>query len=248
MIISDGRLSTRVTDFFLTRPLINRSKVNLVLTEAELSSIKRLKIGSPSQILPNGIAISEENFRKSVIRNRVAFCSRLHRRKGIEKFIELADTFRDTGISFDIYGPDAGELPKVQSEINRRKLNGILNYRGALTANGVQKVLTEIDLLVLPSKDEPYPMVILEALSVGTPVLIMPSCGFAVLLEKFDSDFVAISEDSAGLIASFRSQKEFNFQKNSLRSIVDFCQDKFGISYVVDQLLPTYEIAAYYAR
>jgi glycosyltransferase involved in cell wall biosynthesis len=33
MVVSDGRKSTRLTDLFLTKPLINRSKINLVLSK-----------------------------------------------------------------------------------------------------------------------------------------------------------------------------------------------------------------------
>lgn len=241
MVVPDRRLSTRITDSILTRPLMNKSKANLVLTSHELSSIQKLRIKSPSQVLPNGIALPATEFTRISPNKRVIFCSRLHKRKGIDKFIALADIYRDSGIKFEIYGPDSGELALVESEINSRKLNGILSYLGALPANRVEEVLADIDLLILPSKDEPFPMVVLEALAIGTPVLIMPSCGFANLIGSFDPSFVATSEDIHGLVDSFRSQKDHNFQKNSHSSIIAFCEANFAISRVVDQLIGTYK-------
>jgi glycosyltransferase involved in cell wall biosynthesis len=227
---------------------MNKSKANLVLTTEELSSIQKIRIKSPSQVLPNGIALPERKFTRLSRNKRVIFCSRLHKRKGIDKFIELADIFRDSEIKFDIYGPDSGELALVESEINSRNLDGILSYMGALPANKVEEVLAEIDLLILPSKDEPFPMVVLEALALGTPVLIMPSCGFANLLGSFDSSFVATSEDIHGLVNSFRSQKENSFAKNTHSSIVAFCETNFAISRVVDQLIATYKNAVSHAE
>lgn len=241
MIISDGRLSTRVLDFILTRPLINRSKSNFVLTEIELNAISRLKIKSPAKILPNGINVSSSNKSKSNHQKRVIFCSRLEKRKGVGKFIELANSFQDSGMDFEIYGPDGGELELVQSEISSRKINGIIKYKGALQAQQVQEVLLETDLLVLPSKDEPFPMVILEALAVGTPVLIMPSCGFAKELANFESNFVSPTEDFTGLRTAFQKIVNDNFQSKNRSEIIDYCRENFGITTVVDRLTQTYE-------
>ena len=241
MIISDGRISTRILDFFLTRPLINRSKSNFVLTEIELNAISKLKIKSPARILPNGINVRPSNKSKSNQQKRVIFCSRLEKRKGVGKFIELANTYKDSSMDFEIYGPDGGELELVQSEIRSRNLDGILKYKGALQAQQVQEVLLEIDLLVLPSKDEPFPMVILEALAVGTPVLIMPSCGFAKALDNFESNFVSLTEDFTGLRTTFQNIVNDNFQSKSRSEIIDYCRENFGITTVVDRLSQTYE-------
>jgi len=243
MIISDGRLSTRLTDFLFTRRIINKSRVNLVLSDTELSAVLELGMQSPYKVLPNGIAVSVNLKERNEPTNRIAFCSRLEKRKGAGKFIELADAFRNTGVKFEIYGPDDGELEFVQSEIKSRNLSNILEYKGTLLPDEVQSLLTEIDLLVLPSKDEPFPMVILEALAVGTPVLIMPSCGFAGQLEKFESSFVATSEDLHGLIASFNQQKSSKFKNKSQYEIINFCTQEFGITSVTNQLLGEYKKA-----
>ena len=241
MIISDGRLSTRFLDYFFTRPLINRSRTNFVLTEIELSTISRLRIKSLSKILPNGIALNNSVKSFSNQKKRVIFCSRLEKRKGIEKFIELADTFRDSAIKFEIYGPDGGELALVHTEIQCRNLAGILEYKGALEAHQVQEKISEVDLLLLPSKDEPFPMVILEAMAVGTPVLIMPSCGFASNLASFEPKFVSHTEDIAGLLSSFQKQLDDGFQSKSRNAILNFCNENFGISPVVDRLVGSYK-------
>lgn len=242
MIISDGRMSTRLTDLLLTRPLINRSKTNLVLTEFELSAVAKLKIKSKSYILPNGIAVEKITTGNQGLKNRVGFCSRLDKRKGIDKFIELAYEYRNYGIKFDVYGPDAGELDFLMSQIASRELSGILEYKGALQAAEVQPIISDLDILVLPSKDEPFPMVVLEALAVGTPVLVMPSCGFSNSLRGFNPDFVAQAEDLRGLTSSFENQRLNQFKLKSQEEIRTFCRGSFGISAVVDKLLNTYRL------
>jgi glycosyltransferase involved in cell wall biosynthesis len=240
MIISDGRTSTRVTDFFLTKLLINRSRINLVLTDIEMSSIKTLNINSPAKILPNGIAIDFSRKLTDSSSNRVIFCSRLDKRKGIDKFIDLADSFRESDLVFEIYGPDGGELDFCRNEITNRKLQNTLTYKGALPSDKVQEILAGAKVLILPSKNEPFPMVVLESLAVGTPVLVMPSCGFAETLRNFNQNFVSTSEGSTGLVDSLGSQLSNSENHKSPGEIREFCSSVFGIARVTDDLFATY--------
>jgi glycosyltransferase involved in cell wall biosynthesis len=178
---------------------------------------------------------------KSNQHKKVVFCSRLEKRKGVAKFIELANSFKDSCIDFEIYGPDGGELELVHSEITSKNLTRTLKYNGAIQAQQVQGVLLETDLLVLPSKDEPFPMVILEALAVGTQVLIMPSCGFAKELANFEPNFVSPTDDFAGLRAAFMKIVNDDFQSKNRDEIIEYCRENFGIAKVVDQLTQTYK-------
>ena len=194
-MISEERFITRIIDLILTKPLINQSKNIFVLTEIELKAVERLGVKSIVKVLPNGIAVELPQGKLELVNKRVVFCARLDERKGVGKFIELADSYRSSENVFEIYGPDGGELELVRREIEIRNLSDVVHYQGALQADDVQKLLREIDLLVLPSRDDNFPMVILEALAVGTPVLVMPSCGFAETLKTFEPNFVAASED-----------------------------------------------------
>ena len=243
MIILDGRLSTRITDAVLTRPLINKSRLNLVLTDREAAAVEKIRIKSPSRKLPNGLAVPSQVFANQNLSKRIVFCSRLEKRKGVDKFINLAEKFKDSGLKFEIYGPDGGELEFVNSESINRNISNILEYKGSLPSSKVQDMLESVDLLVLPSKDEPFPMIVLESMAVGTQVLVMPSCGFASQLSEFDSSFVAESEDQAGLNQSFQRYIDSGFKIRSREELREFCNDNFGISGVVDELMRAYKMA-----
>lgn len=243
MIISDGRLSTRITDIFLTRRLINRSRLNLVLTNTEETALKVLKVKSQSIVLHNGVAIPPMNSKHVRSGKRIVFCSRLDKRKGLERFIALAEKYKKSNLKFEVYGPDGGELTSLISDIEKRNLSNVLEYRGSLPAENVQSMLHEVNLLVLPSKEEPFPMVILEALSVGTQVLIMPSCGFAKRLRDFEPAFVAVTDDLNGLIRSFDIMERLNFEIRDKEEVQAFCREEFSISMITDQLLDSYRRA-----
>jgi glycosyltransferase involved in cell wall biosynthesis len=242
MIISDGRLSTRVIDSIFTKPLLNRSEMTLVLTEIEFAQLEEVKIASKFEILPNGIDVKPvyQHQSNGEVR-KIVFCSRLQKRKGIDKFIALAKHFElsSSEYIFEIYGPDGGELQSSLETIKTKNLKNI-RYKGSLSPEEVSGVLKECDLLVLPSKDEPFPMIVLESLSVGTPVLVMPSCGLANNLRKYAPEFVAVEESLEGLISGIETLKNRTRLNKEVGELMRFCENTFGISKVVDRLEAIY--------
>ncbi len=239
MLIHDGRWSTKFIDTFLTRPLLKYAGQIFALSQKEKSALERLKFARSIEILPNGVNanLSSKSWKEN--QNRIVFCSRLEKRKGIDKFIELAFRLRNSNYKFEVYGPDCGELVFLLEQINKLNLHGILDYKGALQTAEVQQMLMEVDLVVLPSKDEPFPMIVLEALAVGTSVLVMPSCGISMELKNFRSFFVSKSENTDGLVKSLEiSMSRRN--KKERDEIMHFCREYFSIKGVADTLEHVY--------
>ncbi len=140
MIVQDGRMSTKVIDLLFTTPLLKMSKKTLVLTENEKSDVNNLRVKAELEILPNGINVELNADKSNAQEKNIVFCSRLEKRKGIDKFIQLASKFHANGLMFDIYGPDGGELEFVLNEIKSGNFHGSLNYRGSLESAEVQEV------------------------------------------------------------------------------------------------------------
>ena len=98
-------------------------------------------------------------------------------------------------------------------------------------------------LLVLPSENEPFPMIVLESLAVGTPVLVMPSCGISHVLANFEPRFVSPTEDVGGLQVALQQNLESNFHNLTIWEIASFCNEVFGIHSVVTTLCSLYQKA-----
>src|SRR5690606_2470855 len=78
-------------------------------------------------------------------------------------------------IRFDIYGPiggDAAYWARCRNLMEQLPQWITVDYRGSVEPPNVSAVLADNDLLLLPTQGENYGHVIMEALSVGTPVLI----------------------------------------------------------------------------
>ena len=240
MVIRDKRIIVKLLDIFVIVPIWKKSSINYVLSKQELLATNEVFINLKSRILPNGIAANTEEFDESDRdKSVVAFCARLHKSKGIDKFIALAEGQNDNKNAFHVFGPDGGELDTILEYMNSKKPSVNIVYKGALPPDRVLRQLSKVGLVVLPSSYDPFPMVILEALSVGTPVLVMPSCGFASTLAIFNADFVAESESLEGLVTTFNRLK-LSFAKIEKKELIEFCEKYFSITAVCKTLTNDY--------
>ena len=59
-----------------------------------------------------------------------------------------------------------------------------ISWEGALPPTSIPRRMAAASVYVLPSVREPYPMSVLEAMSVGLPVVVSADCGLAPLVER----------------------------------------------------------------
>ncbi|MFE3189507.1 glycosyltransferase [Nocardia sp. NPDC059240] len=119
----------------------------------------------------------------------VLFAARLHARKQPLAFIEMAKALlaNGTDATFTLAGPDEGEGPAVRAALGS---DPRLRWVGPLDPDRMPERMAAATVFVLPSVREPYPMAVLEAMSVGLPVVISPDCGLAPLVERTHSGIV----------------------------------------------------------
>jgi glycosyltransferase involved in cell wall biosynthesis len=119
----------------------------------------------------------------------VLFAARMHPRKRPLAFVEMARTLLDAGVNarFTLIGPDGGEGVALRAALEGEA--GIY-WEGALAPVDVPRRMAAASVYVLPSVREPYPMSVLEAMSVGLPVIVTDDCGLAPLVARTRSGIV----------------------------------------------------------
>ncbi len=102
---------------------------------------------------------------------RLGFIANIRAEKGIFEFFDLVDCLRQAGhaVQAHIAGP---VLPQAQDRFATCLASATpATWHGPLEGIDKQRFYRHLDFLVLPSHDEAEPLVILEALAEGTPVL-----------------------------------------------------------------------------
>jgi len=105
---------------------------------------------------------------------KLLFLSRLHEKKGVHLLIEAASLLRKRGRKFKLLLAGTGSAAyenQLREQTRRLNLEDIVSFLGLV--KGVEKIslYQSADLFVLPTQQENFGLVLIEALAAGTPVL-----------------------------------------------------------------------------
>nr|WP_236243576.1 glycosyltransferase [Streptomyces sp. CC228A] len=177
---------------------------------------------------------------------RILYAARLQARKRPCDFVAAAPAVlrRHPDARFVIAGPDEGELPAVRRLVDELGLREQVDYIGALGSAEVLDQLRAAHVYVLPSVEEPFPMSVLESLSVGTPAVVTESNGLASAVR--DAGAGRVVRDASGLADAVVELLEPAEARKASAAAHALATDAFSIGAVVDDLLEVYGRA--YAR
>ena len=128
----------------------------------------------------------------------ILFLGRLSPEKGIETFLELPKTLSDC--QFHIYG-----MGQMENLVKAAQLNlPNLHFHGF--CQNVNRVIEQSHLLIIPSTREGLPLVALEAVSAGLPVLASRVGGLPKLLKH--QRYLTDPRDKNEIIEKIQSIKD----------------------------------------
>lgn len=248
MVMPDRRSRARVFDVAI-RWLLCRADRVLVLTPQEQDGIETVaRMTVRSLLITNGVDTSlAAAFAASPPRlpgdsAEVLFLARLHPRKRVTAFVEMAAILHRRGIAarFTVVGPDEGELASMRRMIAEFELEGVVVYEGALAlGNSVERMLPA-DVYVLPSFGEIVPMSVLEAMSAALPVVITHDCGLADSLAA--NEAAAVTDGSPQQLADAveRFLTDSEYRHRTVSRATRLLGVEYSIAAVVDVLEKIY--------
>lgn len=235
MIMPRSSPVARLFDIVL-RPLLERARCVFALTDTERAGLAVVAPRTRVLLLRNGIAVGDLPPRVAGNPPTVLFLARLHPRKRVDAFVDMATELRDSGWNFVIAGPDEGCRPALERTL---AADPVARYIGELDRTDASAAVGSADVYVLPSVAEPFPMTVLEALAAGTPVVLTSSCGLAGPLA--DRAGARVTDGTPGALAAAVRSLLADWPAESVAAHKT-AVELFGIDTVVDQLLGAYEL------
>ncbi len=172
----------------------------------------------------------------------VLFVARMHVRKRPMAFVEMAKSLLDQGLDaqFTLVGPDEGEGPALRAALDGHPR---IAWEGALPPAAIPERMAAARVYVLPSEREPYPMTVLEAMSVGLPVVISADCGLAPLVDQAGCGIVTNGEVPALSAAVKALLTNADCARTMGERARDAALTHFGMRGIGDELISIYSNA-----
>jgi glycosyltransferase involved in cell wall biosynthesis len=246
-----GMLSRRdgvrkVLDRLLIADLLTKADRVLVLQEHEQGLIEAIAPVAKTKILPNGVELPARStlWNSPVLeRPRILFLARLHPRKRVMDFLGAARLLRDRGLdlSFRIVGPDQGDLSEALRHVKAFRLDDRVQFIGQVDQDTARREYADANLYVLPAVDEPFPMTVLEALSVGTPTIVTTSIAIRTLLESSGAAMIVDPGPEAIAAGIQRVIESPELAKTLSANGVQLIEKELNLESVIGQLEGVYQ-------
>lgn len=175
---------------------------------------------------------------------RLIFLSRLEEKKGLELLFEA---LANLSISWSLTIGGSGEEKYVESlkqKAIQLKLEDRIKWIGQVSNQDKFPIMAGNDLLLLTSYNENFANVVIESLSVGTPVLISNRVGLSEYVRENDLGWIT-SLDSEEIVKLLSSAAE-NHEKRSLirKEAPTLIKKDFNDTNLVEKYLTLYQNTA----
>jgi glycosyltransferase involved in cell wall biosynthesis len=168
----------------------------------------KLPAGTKIEVVPNAVVLSPHQFspeqrsklRQPYVRDRqtklLGVFGRFSSEKGQDLFLDAMAQLRDQNLSALLLGegPDEGRLRQRVRDLSLEDRIHFLGYQ-----EEVARYYALIDVLVLPSRSEGLPNVILEAMTCQVPVVATAVGGVPEIVQDESNGLLARPEDVASL-------------------------------------------------
>ena len=127
-------------------------------------------------------------------------CGTTDWRKGPDLFIEVADQAKKLGLK-DAYflwiGVDTGEVEELEAKVRRLGLEDRVRFLGE--AQDARSYFAAGDVFLLTSREDPFPLVCLEAADCGLPIVCFDKAGGMPDFVQNDAGYVVPFEDTKAM-------------------------------------------------
>ncbi len=193
-------------------------------------------------IMPNPLpwpVISDEVYRKTFDKRfNILACGRIDqwKVKGFDLLIESFALVKDNYPNWTLDIAGKGEDRNINYLKDLAKNKGVDNNRIRFLGfnSDVKKLMSEYSLFILSSRTEGFPNVVIESMSVGTPVISFERLANSIIVDSIDG--LLVEDESVKALSSAMdllmsdSELRFNMGLNSLHNV-----SRFSTSRIVDK-------------
>lgn len=154
--------------------------------------VEKVKSQSASRRTKTEISEIKENLRINENQKIILFAHRLSKRKGAHYLPEIIAALKGENAVLLVIG-DGPERSDIELRIMNYELSNKVRFLGWIPQSEVLNYFMLADLFIMPSEEEGFPHVLLEAMVIGTPFVAFDVGGVKEIAPPEIQDFVVLS-------------------------------------------------------
>lgn len=178
---------------------MNSSSINRVRTIANKSSVYL-----PNPIDSDVMSIIPE-IKKHI--KKIIYIGFINREKGSYEILKIAEKFPN--YHFMMVGM---QEEQVSEQAENQKLHNI-TFTGRLPHNEVINMLKDSDVLLFPSHAEGFPMTVLEAMTIGVPIVATKVGAIEDMVCQKNKEFLCDVADVNGMVEAIKKLQDYDLRK-----------------------------------
>ena len=160
-------------------------------------------------------------------------------KKGYAALLTAFAQLRSNGVDARLIiggdGPEAARLKTLAQSLN---LGRAVEFPGWV--DDVAQFLLDADMFVLPSHDEPFGIVVLEAMASGVPIVTTPTVGPLEILDVNSACFAARDDAPALALAMAQTLADFDAARRRAETALSLFLQRYSADIVVTRYLALY--------
>ncbi|WP_201352041.1 glycosyltransferase family 4 protein [Hydrogenimonas urashimensis] len=232
--VSASRRNLILTRFFV-------KDVNLILLSPWLEKdFEKVKTYKKVLYLPNGVEdpMANENFEAYIDKKysniktiNVLYLAHMMKEKGYWEVLELANKTKD----FDIHYDFAGSWQSIEDEkgffnfLETRNLKKRVTYHGYVSGKKKHNLFKKAHLLMYPSKNDAFPLTLIESLSYGIPAIATDEGSIPFILNEKCG--IVLNKNNMDLYEALQKGKEKFLNKKTAQ----YCRKRYSKYFTLEQ-------------
>ena len=228
----------------IVRAVLANATLVLALSEAWRTTLERISPQAHIEVLMNAVPLPalDERSRPAQRQPNLLFFGEIARHKGV---LELARAFAQVAAILPglrlVYAGTGRAVAETRELTTQLGLDGRTEFTGWLESERKRAVLADATIFVLPSYVEGVPMALLEAMSLGLPVIATPVGGVPEIVTHEVDGLLVPPGDVAALAAAIaRLMNEPQLRERLGRAARETIATRFSLDTSVEQLLGFY--------
>ena len=173
---------------------------------------------------------------------RILFLGNLIERKGVTDLIHALAALPSTDIPWHARFAGNGDIAHYTAVADGAGIAEKIGFSGWVGQETANTLVSSADLLVLPSYDEGLPLVVLEALGLGTPAITTPIGAMPeVLTDGHDVIFCPVGDQAALTAAIARLMADPALRQRLCDNGIDTFGKRFSVEAFRDSLVTIWE-------